>query len=70
MFCISNGIKLNKSLKFIEVEGNPLGQIGIRMLIQAINSNEETEIGINKKGIEAETDLLMTNKEDLTVFNP
>jgi len=40
------------------------------MLIQAINSNDETEIGINKKGIEAETDLLMTNKEDLTVFNP
>ena len=33
MFCIANGIRFNKSLKFIEVEGNPLGAAGVRMLI-------------------------------------
>lgn len=39
IFCISHGLKFTSSLKNIIVEGNPIGPVGLRFLIQAMNTN-------------------------------
>ena len=33
IFCIAHGMKFTKSLKNINVEGNPIGAVGLRFLI-------------------------------------
>ncbi len=39
VFCLAHGLKLTTSLMNLNVEGNPIGPTGMRMLITAMSSN-------------------------------
>jgi Ran GTPase-activating protein (RanGAP) involved in mRNA processing and transport len=57
IFCISHGLKFTSSLKNIIVEGNPIGPVGLRFLIQAMNLNNLGTFNINMKEIEVDKDI-------------
>lgn len=57
IFCIAHGLKFTASLKNINVEGNPIGPVGMRFLIQAMNTNKHSEFKVNMKEISADRDI-------------
>jgi hypothetical protein len=59
-------MKFTASLKSLVVEGNPIGPVGLRFLIQAMNSNKHGKFTINMKEISADKDL----KSFSQVFDP
>jgi hypothetical protein len=55
IFCLSKGLQITRSLKHLSVEGNSIGQSGIRYLMNARGINRNTEFTLNMKMAEEET---------------
>jgi len=71
--CIAMGLKHTSSLKFIDVSGNPIGQFGMRLLMQSMNSNSITSFKMNIKNISAENERQMdssSEKDSALNFDP
>lgn len=69
---IAHGLKHTSSLEHIDVSGNPIGQFGMRLLMQTLTLNQNAEFTINLKNIAAEYDRkLLKNPNDSALnFNP
>lgn len=63
-------MKFTSSLKSLNVEGNPIGPSGMRFLIQAMNSNKNSEFTVNMKEISADVDIKNHKKEVFDPSNP
>lgn len=48
---IAFGLTHTQSLEHLNVSGNPIGKVGMKMLLQAMNDNKETRFTINMKDI-------------------
>jgi Ran GTPase-activating protein (RanGAP) involved in mRNA processing and transport len=55
IFCLSKGLQISRSLTHLSVEGNSIGQSGIRFLMNARATNRNTEFTLNMKMAEEET---------------
>jgi hypothetical protein len=65
MFCLSQALQYNRGLKFISLEGNPIGNVGIRLLMNAQNRNLESTFEVNIKNAQGETDAAADNQVTL-----
>lgn len=50
-------MKYAQSLQNLNVEGNPIGPAGMRLLITAMSSNTQTSFKVNMKEISADKDI-------------
>jgi len=50
-------MKLTSTLKNIVLEGNPIGPVGMRFLIQAMSHNTSADFKVNMKEISADKDI-------------
>ena len=69
IFCIAHGLKFTSTLKNITVEGNPIGPVGMRFLIQAMSANNFASFKVNMKEISADKDI-KTYKNVFDFNNP
>jgi Ran GTPase-activating protein (RanGAP) involved in mRNA processing and transport len=58
---IAHGLKHTDSLRSLDVSGNPIGQQGMRLLMQAMSFNKNTQYTVNMKDISAEHERKDTN---------
>lgn len=58
---------MNKSLQYLSVEGNPLGKVGLSLLMKAKTRNIETNFTLNIKLAEGESDSAVDFK--VQIFN-
>lgn len=68
MFCLSEALQYNRGLRFISFEGNPIGNVGIRFLMNAQNRNLESSFEVNIKNAQGETDSAADNQ--IALFDP
>lgn len=68
VYCLSEGIILNKSLKYLSLEGNPLGKVGLSLLMKAKTKNIAANFALNIKMAEGESDSAVDFK--ISNFNP
>jgi hypothetical protein len=66
-YCLSEGLIMNKSLKYVSFEANPLGKIGLSLVMRAKTRNVETNFDLNIKLTESESDASVDFK--VQVFN-
>ena len=59
-------MKFSSSLKNLVVDGNPIGPVGLRFLIQAMNQNDKSSFKVHMKEISADKEL----KTYQNVFDP
>ena len=57
IFCLAHGLKYAQSLQHLNVEGNPIGPAGMRLLISAMSQNTQTSFKVNMKEISADKDI-------------
>ena len=62
IFCIAHGLKHTQSLKTFAVEGNPIGAVGLRYVLQAMNQNQHGVFKMNLKEISADRDTKQKTK--------
>ena len=67
VYCLSEGILINKSLKYLSLEANPLGKIGLSLIMRAKTKNTEASFDLNIKLTESESDASVDFK--VQVFN-
>ena len=65
MFCIAQALQITRGIKFVSLEGNPIGKVGIRFLMNAQNRNLEQEFTVNIKNAQGETDSAADNQIQL-----
>ena len=63
---IAHGLNHTQFLKSIDVSGNPIGKYGMRLMLQSISRNQNTNFKVNLKNISAETDI----KDSGFIFDP
>jgi len=56
IYCLSEALVINKSLEHLSMDGNPLGKVGLALLMQARTRNTEQAFSISIKLAEGETD--------------
>jgi len=56
IYCLTEALVLNKSLEFLSIDGNPLGKIGLGLLMKARTRNTEQDFQISIRMAEGETD--------------
>lgn len=66
-YCLAEGLIMNKSLKYVSFEANPLGKIGLSLVMRAKTRNVETNFDLNIKLTESESDASVDFK--VQVFN-
>lgn len=54
-FCIGHGLKFAKNLNHMSLEGNPVGAVGLRFLIQSMNFNKQALFTLNLKDISSDS---------------
>ena len=69
VFCLSHGLALSKSINNLSLEGNPLGGMGIKLLMKAKNENTEQDFYLNLKLADSEFDLAQ-EKASMKIFSP
>ena len=57
--CIAHGLSHTQTLKYIDVQSNPIGKFGMRQLLQSINFNQYTKFKINLKDISADKEIVV-----------
>ena len=67
VFCLSHGLTLSKSINKLSLEGNPLGSMGIKLLMKAKNDNTDQDFHLNLRLADSEFDLAQ-EKADLKLF--
>lgn len=65
MFCIAQALQITRGIKFVSLEGNPIGKVGIRFLMNAQNRNLEQEFTVNIKNAQGETNSAADNQIQL-----
>ena len=70
--CIAHGLQYTQCLDFIDVKGNPIGKLGMRLFLHAMSSNQNTKFKINMQDISADKQIkLEKNLKDSSVnFDP
>lgn len=48
-FCLSQSLTKSRSIKYLSVEGNSIGNVGVRHLMTARNRNKDQDFNINMK---------------------
>jgi len=66
---ISHGLKHTQTLKEIDVSGNPIGQFGMRLMMQAMSLNTNTNFKVNMKNIAAEYERKLEKKATDSALN-
>jgi Ran GTPase-activating protein (RanGAP) involved in mRNA processing and transport len=56
MFCLAEALTINQSLKYLSLEGNPLGTSGINFLMKSRTKNITNDFKLNIKLAEGEAD--------------
>lgn len=67
VYCLSEGLTMSKSLSHISFEGNPLGKVGLAMLMKAKSKNTQSAFTVDIKLAEGESDASVDFK--VQVFN-
>ena len=65
-FCLAHGLRVNTTLKSININGNPIGSSGIKFFLQSLNDNKKGNVEDIKM---KETDLLVQPSKH-QVFDP
>lgn len=56
LYCLCFALSMSQSISYVSVEANPIGLVGIRLLMNANNTNPHTEFKINSKNCGSEID--------------
>ena len=59
---ISHGLRHTITLKEVDVSGNPIGQFGMRLFMQAMSQNTNVDFKVNMKSISAEQERKLDKK--------
>ena len=60
---------MTQSIKYISLEGNPIGNIGMQQIVKARNENEIVEFEANLKGSEGEIPSIAESEKKIKLFN-
>ena len=66
-FCLAFGLRLNTSLRTLRLEGNPIGSLGVRYLIKAMNENRSGKL---KELNVSDTEHVVKAKQHFDPANP
>jgi hypothetical protein len=55
IFCLAEALTINQSLKDLLLESNPLGKLGVALLMKAETKNMENSFTINIKNADSES---------------
>jgi len=58
---IAHGLTHTQQLESIDISGNPIGKLGMKMIMQSMNSNVHTKFTINLKDISADKEIKLNN---------
>ena len=61
---------MSQSIHYLSLEGNPIGNIGVRQIIKAKNENEIVDFEINLKGSDGEISTAAESEKKIKLFNP
>lgn len=69
---IAHGLNHTQTLKSINIEGNPIGKGGMRLMIQSMSTNTHTKFTLNMANISADKEVTIhKNREDSSLnFDP
>lgn len=70
--CIAHGLTYTQCLDFIDVQGNPIGKLGMRLFLQAMSSNQSCKFKINMQDISADKQIKLEKdlKDSSVNFDP
>ena len=57
IFCLAHGLTMSRSIVNLSLEGNPLGGVGIKLLMKAKSENTDQDFNLNLKMADSEFDL-------------
>ena len=66
---ISFGLKHTQTLKDFTVSGNGIGQFGMRLLMQAMSTNQHTAYTIHMKNIDADFERKVSKNAENSAIN-
>jgi len=61
---------MSQSIHYLSLEGNPIGNIGVRQIIKAKNENEIVDFEINLKGSDGEIATAAESEKKIKLFKP
>ena len=68
-YTLARGLRLSQSIVNINLEGNPIGNIGVKQIMNAKNENELTDFEVNLKGSDDEIASLAESAKTVKLFN-
>ena len=67
---IAHGLSHTDTLEFLDISSNPIGQSGMRLVLQAMNKNQNTKFTVNLKNIQADKGFEIKNDQAFDPSNP
>lgn len=66
---IAHGLTHTQTLKYINLEGNPIGKLGMKLMLAALSQNTHTKFKLDMANISADKDIPIQKKSEDNSLN-